>query len=169
MWLLQGRSNMSTVGVAFVSPTNSPLFIKRFDDESSLDLLFVIHSALDAVEESQASSMRASRKCYLGLLSLIDGYAVYGYLSNTLIKVIVVLDAQPNAYVVPNDAAMEAYLKKLYFIYVDAVSNPFFEMNSCFQVDEVSNLDPSKMPRYPELMISFHNRIAQLAQRTWVS
>ena len=61
------------------------------------------------------------------MLNLVDGFAVYGYLSNTLIKTILVLDAEQHKYAVPNDTVMEDLLRSLYFAYVEVVSNPFFE------------------------------------------
>ncbi|GBG33979.1 Trafficking protein particle complex subunit 2-like protein [Hondaea fermentalgiana] len=171
-----------TVAVAFVDGVNAPLFLKRFDDEAekdSLDLLLVIHSALDAIDELRTNRRRGSRKSYLGLLNLVDGYAVFGHASNSLVKTMVVLDAEACGYAVPDDAVMEAYLSSLYNAYVDTVSNPFLELGSALQLgnegDEkgaaMNEESPEgvligppgrKTARHPELLQGFEELVESL-------
>ena len=58
--------------------------------------------------------------CYLGLLYPIEELRVYGYQSNSRIKLIVVLDEDE-----VKDAEMKALFRRLHALYVDTVSNPF--------------------------------------------
>lgn len=133
-----------------------------------MDLLFVLNGALDSFDEAMASSAgrRTARKSYLGLLNLIDGFAVYGYLSNTLVKTVVVLDAEPNGFAVPSDTVTESFLRRLYFAYVETVSNPFFDVFD-FDGGEFIGDVPEKQSksRYPELQINFHESIIKLVEQ----
>lgn len=117
------------------------------------------------MDEAQ-TGRRSSRKAYLGLLNLVDGFAVFGHLSNTLVKTVVVFDAEPTNYVLPSDVQMEALFKNLYGAYVEAVSNPFLDVSSSLQAqsDDVECINPAQKPRYPELLEGFRLRVVSIVQ-----
>jgi hypothetical protein len=150
---------------------NAPLFIKRFDGDSTLDLVLLVHSALDGFEEAAGKSN--ARKNYLGLLALVDGLAVFGLLSNSMIKTILVLDAQAAGYALPSDSQVEALLRRLYACYVEAISNPFLEIGAPMQLleGEESDLlvDPARAPRHPELLRSFEAGIQAIISSAQLS
>lgn len=58
--------------------------------------------------------------CYLGLLFPAAEYQVYGYITNTRIKFLLVL-RDPS----PRDDLLALLFKQLHATYVDHVSNPF--------------------------------------------
>jgi len=97
-------------------------------------------------------------------LNLIDGCAVYGFVSNSLIKVIIVIDAEATDYVVPEDTDMENLVKKLYKFYVDAASNPFLEINSQLQQESEEAEYVLSGPKYPELVSKFDQGIFQFVK-----
>lgn len=107
------------VAVAFVSSSNAPLLVQAFDDsisdKDSLLFHILVHCSLDAVEELQrvkdTKQQRASgtqqqlqqhRDGYLGHLSTSDGYRMYGHLTNTNVKIILIME----------DRVEEHYFKK---------------------------------------------------------
>ena len=141
-----------------------------------MDLLFVINGSLDFIDEivQEDAGQRSNRKPYLGLINFVDGWAVYSYLSNTSIKAIVVLDASLNDYAVPDEQFMERYLTDLYFCFVDAVSNPFFEVSDMvlyFSEDESSSTNveetclTSKKSAKPHLYSMFSDRILDIVHK----
>jgi len=156
-----------TAAVALVDAQNAPLFLKRFDAGEDLDLLFTVHSALDSFEETMLPGRKAARKSYLGLLNLIDGQAVYGFLSNTLVKTIVVLDVAASGFAVPSDTVMEDLLKRLYNCYVATISNPFFELGTPLQAPSAKGGDAPAAGSHEaqlELQRSFERRISAVVQ-----
>jgi len=90
---------MVVVGIGFVGADNSPIYVHRFDNKDSLDLHFVLNSSLDVFEETLLDRTRSASQVnnashYLGLLCLLDQYAVYGYCATTRTKIILVINAE---------------------------------------------------------------------------
>lgn len=109
---------------AVVGQHNNPLFVKLFaptDDEVKFH--YMIHASLDAVEEKVLLRRNPGEvpEQYLGLLFPTEEFRVYGYISNTHIKFILVLDE-----VSPRDDALQKVFKKLHNLFVDVTSNPLY-------------------------------------------
>ena len=104
-----------------VGPTNLP--------EDELRFHFIVHAALDHIEERDAtqrqwagaSSSGGKLEMYQGMLYPIDGMRVYGYLTNTRLKLVAVLDDADEV----KDAEMKALFRRVHSLYADTVSNPF--------------------------------------------
>ena len=58
---------------------------------------------------------------YLGLLFPFEEYCIHGYLTNTRIKLIAVVDEED-----AKDAEMRALFRRLHTLYIDTISNLFF-------------------------------------------
>lgn len=58
--------------------------------------------------------------CYLGLLLSVAGCRVYGYVTNTHVKLLLLLRDAP-----ARDEALGPLFRRLHSLYVDHVSNPF--------------------------------------------
>lgn len=112
------------VCVAVVGQQNSPLFVQSFtngDDE--LKFHYIVHCSLDVIDEKVNNPKKAGaalNETFLGLLYPMEDYKVYGYLTNTKVKFILVttdLDVR--------DADVRSFFRRFHAAYVDAVSNPF--------------------------------------------
>ena len=134
---------MVVCGAAVLGKDNNPLFIRAFGAHNQLRFHFIVHTALDFVEEKVAAqrqavtqqqasgaAMAARTEPYLGLLYPTEELRVYGYLSNCRVKLIVVLDDDD-----VDEQKMRALFRRLHTLYVDTVSNPFHppdaELHSC--------------------------------------
>lgn len=110
--------------VAVVGQTSNPLYLKSFSEaEDSLKFHFIVHSALDICDEKLTQPKRkvgSPSESYLGLLYPTEDYCVYGYLSNTRIKFILVVDNHD----LPDDH-VHSFFRRFHSAYVDAASNPF--------------------------------------------
>eukprot|EP01097_Dermamoeba_algensis_P002775 TRINITY_DN209_c0_g1_i4.p1 TRINITY_DN209_c0_g1~~TRINITY_DN209_c0_g1_i4.p1 ORF type:complete len:129 (-),score=26.08 TRINITY_DN209_c0_g1_i4:414-800(-) len=93
------------VCVAVVGKGNNPLYLQNFNFTPTNELKFhyIVHTALDVIEEKVQKNIGTDGKqaaqaneMYLGLLYPIEDYKVYGYMTNTKIKFIVVLDDNSN-------------------------------------------------------------------------
>jgi hypothetical protein len=114
------------LGVGFVGKNNKPLYIRSFDadNESDLEMNLTVHSCLDVVDERAEAGQVAP---YLGFLSLIGRFSVYGYIGPTRIKVFCVLDADFDPG--PRDEDVSKLLQTLHHTYIDWLCNPFVEIN----------------------------------------
>jgi len=84
---------MKVVCVAVIGKNNNPLYIRSFDTtEDGLKFHYIVHSSLDVVEEKLAGKKAApSADMYMGLLYPTEDYKVYGYITNTRVKLIAVI------------------------------------------------------------------------------
>jgi hypothetical protein len=112
------------VCVAVVGHQNNPLYIQSFTDaDDALKLHHIVHCSLDVIEERVNNPKKSGttlNEAFLGLLYPTVNYKVYGYLTNTKVKFILVttdLDVR--------DTDVRSFFRKFHAAYVDAVSNPF--------------------------------------------
>ncbi|KAK9832604.1 hypothetical protein WJX81_002897 [Elliptochloris bilobata] len=119
------------VCAAVIGQANNPLYLETFQQGSSDDALrfhYIVHCSLDAVEEKLALPRKSPGEpsdAYLGLLYPTEDYKVFGYVTNTRVKFILVVD-EP----VPKDEEMRMIFKRFHAAYVDAVCNPFYSVNT---------------------------------------
>ncbi|KAL1803645.1 hypothetical protein ACET3Z_032292 [Daucus carota] len=113
-----------SVCVAVVGHQNNPLYIHSFTGaDDALKLHHIVHCSLDVIDERVNNPKKAGpllNETFLGLLYPADNYKVYGYLTNTKVKFILVttdLDVR--------DASVRNFFRRFHSAYVDAVSNPF--------------------------------------------
>ncbi|KAI3431327.1 hypothetical protein D9Q98_004385 [Chlorella vulgaris] len=117
------------VAVAVVGPTNQPLYLSTFTDDESARLSTLVHCSLDAVEEKVAAGMRGVTTdvpdAYLGVLAVEEECKVYGFVTNTRTKLIVVVDDP-----LIKDDEMRAIFRRMHTAFADAVSNPFYVLGT---------------------------------------
>uniref|UniRef100_A0A6B2LQG9 Trafficking protein particle complex subunit 2-like protein n=1 Tax=Arcella intermedia TaxID=1963864 RepID=A0A6B2LQG9_9EUKA len=111
------------VAVAVVSRKNNPLYLKTFVKDNALKFHFIVHSSLDVIEEKVKKSEKQS---YLGLLYPTEDYKVYGYITNTGVKMILVASETAS----PKDPDVKVFFQNFHKLFVNATSNPFYENNS---------------------------------------
>ena len=135
---------MTIVALSIIGKENQPLYLRAFGQQAGggacdnmqgsggeLRFHFICHTALDFVEEKVEAQRHASGAggggsgskldMYLGLLFPFEEYCVHGYLTNTRIKLIAVVDEED-----AKDAEMRALFRRLHSLYIDTLSNPFF-------------------------------------------
>lgn len=112
------------LGKAEVGHQNNPLYIQSFTEaDDALKLHHIVHCSLDVVDERVNNPKKSGptlNETFLGLLYPTENYKVYGYLTNTKVKFILVttdLDVR--------DADVRNFFRRFHSAYVDAVSNPF--------------------------------------------
>ncbi|KAJ4788359.1 Trafficking protein particle complex subunit 2-like protein [Rhynchospora pubera] len=112
------------VCVAVVGHQNNPLYLQSFTgSDDALKLHHIVHCSLDVIDERVNNPKRSAstlNETFLGLLYPTENYKVYGYLTNTKVKFIMVttdLDVK--------DADVRSFFRKFHAAYVDAVCNPF--------------------------------------------
>jgi len=100
--------------------------MKTINDENELKYQYTIHTALDVVDEKMKRS--ENKDLYLGLLYLIEDYRIYGFITNTKIKILIIIETSNQQY---HDTEIKIMFKKLHSSYVNnIVCNPFYDIGS---------------------------------------
>mmetsp|Transcript_7167 Transcript_7167/g.21073 ORF Transcript_7167/g.21073 Transcript_7167/m.21073 type:complete len:155 (+) Transcript_7167:204-668(+) len=121
---------------AVIGQNSQPLWLQTFQEAASsavqpsdpLAFHYLVHCALDGVEEKSAVALprrvpsQGAADCYLGQLYSTEEYTVHGLMTNTQIKLLVVVDQDA-----PREDALRLVLNRIHVAYVDAISNPFNE------------------------------------------
>ncbi|XP_033233730.1 trafficking protein particle complex subunit 2-like protein isoform X2 [Drosophila pseudoobscura] len=111
--------------VAVIGKDNAPMYLTTSDMEQELDLQYHVHAALDVVEEKCliGKGVPESKELYLGLLYSTENHKIYGFVTNSRVKFIVVIDSSNVAL---RENEVRAIFRNLHILYTDAVCNPFY-------------------------------------------
>nr|CAG4642907.1 EOG090X0HN8 [Evadne anonyx] len=112
--------------IAFISKENSPLFVRCTNTSQELQFHYIVHTCLDFVEERIVQSNKSGsdvRELYLGLLYSNEEVKTYGFVTNTKIKIIIIIDSTNSLL---RDNEIRAMFRKLHSAYTELVCNPFY-------------------------------------------
>lgn len=113
--------------VAIIGKDNAPLYIATANVDKEIALQYQVHASLDVIDERCATNQKAAadgRELYLGSLISTEQYKIYGYVTNTKIKFLIVIDATSTSSYRENE--VRAMFRNLHNLYTDAVCNPFY-------------------------------------------
>ncbi|XP_072013876.1 trafficking protein particle complex subunit 2-like protein [Amphiura filiformis] len=114
------------VCVAVIAKENYPLYIHTIPTENELKFHYTVHTCLDVIEEKVTSAGKSAndpRELYLGLLYPTEDYKVYGYVTNTKVKFVIVVESSNTQL---RDNEIRNMFKTLHNAYVDMLCNPFY-------------------------------------------
>ncbi|KAJ2743782.1 hypothetical protein GGI20_003478 [Coemansia sp. BCRC 34301] len=113
--------------IAILNRQDMPVYLRTFDTpgakESDTEYECLAHTSCDVIEERMSKSSDA----YLGLLQTAGDVAVYGYVSNTGIRIMVMLRVQEP---VVRDTAVRELLLIVHRAYVVRMCNPFSDQEN---------------------------------------
>lgn len=111
--------------IAIVGKDNSPKYFTCTNPDEELSLQYKVLSSLDVIEEKLSSANKLSmdsRELYLGTLYSLETHKIFGYVTNTKIKFIIMIDSTNTAL---RDNEIRLMFKKLHTVYADNICNPF--------------------------------------------
>ncbi|XP_055520890.1 trafficking protein particle complex subunit 2-like protein isoform X2 [Leucoraja erinacea] len=114
------------VCVAVIAKENYPLYIKTIPTENELKFHYTVHTSLDVVEEKISAVGKAlvdQRELYLGLLYPTEDYKVYGYVTNTKVKFVIVVDSS-NIALRDNEIHVQETAQFLHGCHVQPILQP---------------------------------------------
>nr|CAG4641327.1 EOG090X0HN8 [Eulimnadia texana] len=114
------------VCISLIGKENSPLFLSCANHHQELQYHYVVHTCLDFVEEKIVQNNKAGsdlRELYLGLLYSTEEYKAYGFVTNSKIKIVIIVDATNNSL---RDNEIRAMFRRLHAAYTESVCNPFY-------------------------------------------
>ncbi|KAJ8925351.1 hypothetical protein NQ315_009181 [Exocentrus adspersus] len=114
------------VCVAIIGKDNSPKFFTALNPDEELNYQYKVLSSLDIVEEKLGVGAKSGsdlRELYLGMLYSLETHKIYGYVTNTKIKFIIIVDSTNMAL---RDNEIRSMFRKIHSEYADTVCNPFY-------------------------------------------
>uniref|UniRef100_A0A3B5L1C4 Trafficking protein particle complex subunit 2-like protein n=1 Tax=Xiphophorus couchianus TaxID=32473 RepID=A0A3B5L1C4_9TELE len=108
------------------SPQNYPLYIRSVPCQNELKFHYTVHTSLDVVEEKVSAvgkSLADQRELYLGLLYPTEDYKVYGYVTNSKVKFVIVVDSSNTSL---RDNEIRSMFRKLHNSFTDVMCNSFY-------------------------------------------
>lgn len=134
---VESRQRMSApviACVAVVGKGNRPLYFKSFGGDEAAKLQLTVFSSLDIISDKVPESravvpgsppLTAPADKFLGLLFPVEEHKVFGYVTNSNVKLVVVV----RDVLLREDKVRELF-RNIHRLYVDAVSNPFASMDT---------------------------------------
>ncbi|KAI1235620.1 Trafficking protein particle complex subunit 2-like protein, partial [Lamprotornis superbus] len=92
---------------------NYPLYIRSVPTENELKFHYTVHTSLDVVDEKISAMGKA----------LVDQRELYGYVTNSKVKFVMVVDSSNTAL---RDNEIRSMFRKLHNSYTDIMCNPFY-------------------------------------------
>ncbi|XP_022193784.1 trafficking protein particle complex subunit 2-like protein isoform X1 [Nilaparvata lugens] len=115
------------VCIAVIGKENSPKFIRCLDKNEEINFHFKVHTSLDIIEEKLAApagkNLNDQKELYLGLLFSTENHKIFGYVTNTRVKLIVVVESTNTSL---RDNEVRTMFRKLHLAYTDTICNPFY-------------------------------------------
>lgn len=122
-----GSATPVVAAVAFIGRTNETLFYKTFvgSHDDGLRLNLAVFASLDAVDEKlqlrkTGRLADSSKDAFLGMLMPVEENKVFGYITNTQVKILLVVRD-----VLLREDRLRELFKMLHRMYADALCNPF--------------------------------------------
>ena len=117
--------------VGVIAKENYPLYVRCASNiEDKTKFHFIIHTSLDVIEEKIASAGKSNsvatqdlREFYLGQLYPAEDYRIYGYVTNTKVKFVLVVEASNTQL---RDNEVRSMFRRLHNSYTEVVCNPFY-------------------------------------------
>ena len=132
--------------LSFIGKQNEPLYFYYSNDseETKAQDQGTIFSSLDMLEENLSRQRQA---LYLGHITNGEDSKVYGYCSNTMIKIIVL--ASPDLPSTSSEA-MRELCTNLYTKYVEVMKNPFQDINGVINSNKFNETIHKLVVRFNE-------------------
>ncbi|KAK4468784.1 hypothetical protein MN116_007955 [Schistosoma mekongi] len=141
--------------VAVISDTNQLLYLRTAECPDPLFYHFKAHSALDVIEDklskrTTSGSNNDQLEQYLGLLYPMEDHRIYGYVTNTKIKFIMIFEShilssqavQSSVSVHqthPRDVDIRTMFQRLHTAYINLVCSPFYKPGTPIQPEKLSS------------------------------
>lgn len=121
------------VCIAILDRNSTPLKLISNDQTKEVNFHYIVHTSLDVVDEKLNNSnnlvaptvktTEPPRDLYLGILYSTEQHKVYGYVTNTSIKFILIVEAS-NTNIRDNE--IRQMFRKLHNGYSNMLYNPFY-------------------------------------------
>eukprot|EP00040_Diaphanoeca_grandis_P010372 m.53077 g.53077 ORF g.53077 m.53077 type:complete len:152 (-) comp21705_c0_seq4:77-532(-) len=109
---------------AVIGQKNQPLYIRTATDDPALRFQHAVYSSMDVIDEKVATSTKSSadRDMFLGRLFPADEHRLYGYITSTNVKFVLVVSDPKLA-----DRDIRKFFRTLHDHYIQLVGNPFYK------------------------------------------
>ena len=149
------------VCIAVLDRNSTPLALSTNDPSKELSFHYVVHTSIDVIEEkcnisntpgvaktsaggvtTNTGVLEQARDLYLGILYSTEAHKVYGFVTNTKIKFIVIIDSSNTSL---RDNEIRQMFRKLHIAYTNLLSNPFYIPGTSIESKKFSSIVESLM------------------------
>ncbi|XP_004699441.1 trafficking protein particle complex subunit 2-like protein [Echinops telfairi] len=119
------------VCIAVIAKENYLLYIRSIPTENELKFHYMVHTSLNVVDEKISALGKAlvdQRELSPSLLYPTEDHNVYGYVTNSKVEFVMVVDLSNKALRVNEICSM---FRKLHNSYTDVMCNPFYNPGDC--------------------------------------
>ena len=108
--------------IAIIGKQNQPIYIKKYksDQETNLKYDFIAHCCTDIIETRSSSK---SKDLYLGLLACMEDVSCFGYITNTKLKIVLMVTVQDKTI---RDASVRNLFGVVQLVLAEMIVNPFY-------------------------------------------
>ena len=108
--------------IAIIGKSNQPIYIKKYkqDQETNLKYDFISHCCIDIIDSLSASK---SKDLYLGLLCCMEDVACFGYITNSKIKMVLMVTVQDKTI---RDQSVRHLFGLVHNSLAEMIINPFY-------------------------------------------
>ncbi|PIA17145.1 snare-like protein, partial [Coemansia reversa NRRL 1564] len=109
--------------VAILNRQGNPLYLRNFDkQQEDVKFHYLVYTSCDVIEERLEENKNGD--LFLGLLQTIGDMAVYGYMTNTGKKIILVTSVSIESAAI-RSARIKEICQSVHAAYIAMVCNPF--------------------------------------------
>ncbi|CAH8863615.1 unnamed protein product [Trichobilharzia szidati] len=140
--------------VVVISDTNQLLYLRTAECPDPLFYHFKAHSALDVIEDKLSKRTTSGSpdqlEQYLGLLYPMEDHRIYGYVTNTKVKFIMIFESQnlspsqstqsslpSHQHTHLRDVNIRDMFQRLHTAYIDLVCSPFYKSGTPIQPEKL--------------------------------
>ena len=128
---------MSIDCVAIIGDNNCPLYLATYSKLDSADLQhrfqLIVYSSLDIIDawvknrKSGNLDNNSGDSQFVGYLCSIEHFKVFGYVTNTSLKFLVVVKDEVDSLRLPFEQVRNFFVR-LHDLYIEALYNPFYKI-----------------------------------------
>eukprot|EP00127_Corallochytrium_limacisporum_P004049 Clim_evm98s156 gene=Clim_evmTU98s156 len=135
---------------AIIGQANDLLYLRALKRDSDLlNYHFIVHTALDVIEEKRRAAAKGSQSndSYLGLLYSTVEYSIYGYSALTHIKFVAVV-SKNDGMAQEDEVTIKTFFKNLHQLYIRVCYNPFYFPGEAIRSEKIDEEMDELMSRY---------------------
>jgi hypothetical protein len=132
------HGSMSIECVAVVGRRNNPLFLSTYPRDDTLDLQhrfqLIIYSSLDVIDSFVKQKLNGDAETgtdsqFLGYLCSVEHFKIFGYITNTSIKFLLVVNDELDSLRLPF-TPVHHFFARMHRYYVECIYCPFYQLET---------------------------------------
>ena len=136
-------SSVPIEAIAIIGKSNQPIYIKKYktDQETNLKYDFIAHCCTDIIDTRTSTK---SKDLYLGLLCCMEDISCFGYVTNTKLKIVLMVTVQDKTI---RDASVRTVFGSVQTVLAEMMCNPFYNEADIRCQKFIKTIDALALPK----------------------